>query len=166
MTLKELITPEILKEHFSYNENTGGVVWVKPTAQRVKVGDKAGYLGVNRYYTIDFCNHKFLLHRLIWALYYGYWPPNHVDHINRDPSDNRIVNLRLATREENMRNMNSHKGSLSTYKGVSWNKRAKKWQARIYRCGKSYYLGVFKTEKEAAEAYNNFDKEYSIANQI
>lgn len=78
-----------------------------------------------------------------------------VDHINGDRLDNRKSNLRLATQAENSRNRCKFpKPALSRYKGVTYHKRDKVWQASIKVSGKQIYIGSFCTEKEAAAAYN------------
>lgn len=76
-----------------------------------------------------------------------------VDHINNNGCDNKRCNMRLATRAEN--NLNRHKPSRrsktsSKFNGVSWHKRDKRWYATISR----QHLGCFKSEIEAAKAYD------------
>jgi hypothetical protein len=77
-----------------------------------------------------------------------------VDHINGNPLDNRRSNLRLVTHEENQANMSLSVRNKVGYKGVSWHKKAKKWQAHIMVKGNKMYLGLFLTAKDAAKAYN------------
>ena len=77
-----------------------------------------------------------------------------IDHIDRDPLNNRRMNLRVATRAENARNTNSRHGSTSTYLGVSWTARDRKWVARIQVQGSCLHLGYFADEMEAALAYD------------
>lgn len=76
-----------------------------------------------------------------------------VDHINGNKLDNRKGNLRLATGSENRANSFKARGS-SRYKGVCWNKRAKRWQAQITYRNTTYYLGLFANEITAAKKYN------------
>lgn len=80
-------------------------------------------------------------------------PDMEVDHINGDGLDNRRENLRLATRSQQMQNSAPRKGS-SRFKGVVWHKTAKKWMAQITCDNKLWYLGLHKTEEEAAKAYD------------
>ena len=84
---------------------------------------------------------------------------NQIDHINHDGLDNRKVNLRVCSTSQNGMNRQPDKNVSSKYRGVSWVKRDKVWQVSIACNKKQYYLGVFKCEKEAAEAYNNRAKE-------
>ena len=79
-------------------------------------------------------------------MFYGEDPENlFIDHINRDRSDNRICNLRLATNQQNQGNRKC--------KGFSWDKKSKKWAARIKVNGKSKYLGAFECPLLARLAY-------------
>ena len=94
-------------------------------------------------------------HRAAWAIYFGEWPINEIDHINGNPSDNRITNLREATRTENAKNIAKKIGvSKSSFKGVS--KEGNKWKAAINCDGKRTYIGLFNDEKTAAVAYDLF----------
>lgn len=77
-----------------------------------------------------------------------------VDHINLNKLDNRKENLRICTKLENNRNRPKRKDSQSKYKGAFFQKKNKNFKSRISINGKSLYLGTFKTEEEAAMAYN------------
>lgn len=95
-------------------------------------------------------------HRVIWTLHHGRIPDGMViDHINGDPSDNRIENLRACTETENARNSRNKKHSASRFKGVArYNQRGKiRWRARICTDGGRLSLGLFDSESEAFEAY-------------
>lgn len=72
-----------------------------------------------------------------------------IDHINRNPLDCRKENLRICTRSQNLANRKNWTGN---YKGVS--KQGNKWRAQIKVNKKATYLGLFKTEEEAALRYN------------
>jgi len=82
-----------------------------------------------------------------------------VDHINHNGLDNRKQNLRLCTRSENARNQRPQTGRSSRYKGVCWHKNQKKWLARVYSNGVTYHLGSFKSQIDAAKAYDKKAKE-------
>lgn len=79
-----------------------------------------------------------------------------IDHRNRVPWDNRICNLRLATKSENGHNKAKGKRGSSQYKGVSKVKGRNRWTAQVRLKGKRYYLGTFDDEFKAAQAYNAF----------
>lgn len=93
-------------------------------------------------------------HRAAWAIYYGYWPEVFVDHINGDRSDNRIENLREATRSQNARNRVSTKNSTSRYLGVHWNSRDKIWESQISDGVNVMRIGKHNCEIMAAKAYD------------
>ena len=79
-------------------------------------------------------------------------------------------NLRIVTNQQNLMNRKSHQGSSSKYKGISWFKRDKKWQAHIRINGKVKRLGLFTSEEEAALAYNKaavkLFGEFALLNEI
>jgi hypothetical protein len=77
--------------------------------------------------------------------------PRLVDHINGDRLDNRRSNLRICTSHQN--SLNRASSGRSGYKGVTWHKKANKWQAAIMLHGKTTYLGLFSTPESAYEAY-------------
>jgi len=102
------------------------------------------------------------MHRMIMGL----WPGDGeiVDHISRDGLDNRQFNLRIATNKENAQNQKPHKDvKWSKYKGVTYQKaakRKKRWIARIIVNYKQIYVGFYKTEVEAAQAYDKAARQY------
>ena len=106
--------------------------------------DKLGYL-YGRIFDIGVA-----AHHAVFALHHGRWPVE-IDHINRNPSDNRIENLRETTRAENLLNTKSRGGS-SRFKGVYWNKRDNAWQAFIKIDRKMRFVGLFEDEEAAARA--------------
>lgn len=96
------------------------------------------------------------LHRLIMAYKCGADAifGKVVDHINNDPLDNRLCNLRACTQGENSRNRKLNKNNKSGFKGVYWMKDRSKWKAHLHEGGYPYYLGLYETAEEAAKAYD------------
>lgn len=92
---------------------------------------------------------KLLMHRSIMEAR----KEQQVDHINGNRLDNRKVNLRLCNNAENSWNRQRGRG-LSKYKGIYFHKPTQKWLARIMRNGHHYHIGLYKTEEEAARAYD------------
>lgn len=101
-----------------------------------------------------------LAHRVAWALHYGEWPAEDIDHINQVKSDNRIINLRLATDSQNLRNIPMFSSNTSGYKGVSRAGASGKWVARISTGTEYKHLGTFATKELAAAAYISAAKYY------
>jgi hypothetical protein len=106
----------------------------------------AGYLLIS----IDRVMYK--AHRLAWLCVHGVWPRSNLDHKNGKRSDNRIDNLREATRAMNSQNMRlPHADNQSGLLGVVRNHT--RFSARIMVCGKPLYLGTFATPRQAHAAY-------------
>lgn len=116
-----------------------------------------GYMKICRYLKTEFgtVKEEYYFHRLIMNFPKAF----EIDHVNRNKLDNRIENLRLATRGENQVNKNKAKNCTSKYRGVSYNNRQKKWVAYINHDGKRKHIGYFENEDEAAIAYNICSKE-------
>lgn len=102
-------------------------------------------------------------HRAAWALYYGQWPSDHVDHINGDRSDNRISNLTLVTNFENHRNTGKSKNNTTGANGVYWCKQTKKFRALIKVRYKSKCLGRYDTLIEAIAARDEGNRLYGFS---
>lgn len=147
------LTPERLREVLNYNPETGVFTWRVRMGNR-RAGEVAGSINTQGYVQLRVDRRQGLAHRLSWLHVYGHWPAHQIDHINGDRADNRICNLRDATRAENSQNMRSpHKDSVSKYLGVTWHKACRKWWARICIDGRRISLGYFDTESDAADAY-------------
>lgn len=95
------------------------------------------------------------MHQVIMYWSYGYrkTPGRFIDHKDGNGLNNTRGNLRFATHKQNLSNQKKTRGS-SKYKGVYLNKITKKWHAQICSNKKAQYLGMFKTENQAAQAYN------------
>ena len=148
-----ILTQERLKELLSYDPETGVFVWVGPRSNRIKTGAKAGTFHQPGYFRIQIDKKIFLSHRLAWLYMTGAFPPNDIDHINRNKADNRFANLRAVTRSENMHNQGINRVNTSGYKGVSYDQQRKKWRATIELNNVSKHLGIFLTPETASAAY-------------
>lgn len=147
------ITQKELKDILHFNPDTGEFRWLVSAGKR-SAGDIAGCHNNEGYYRICISRKSYTAHRLAWLYIYGEFPPNCLDHINGIRDDNRIINLRLASRSENCWNTKVIGLGYSKYKGVSWHKKDKKWCAAIKKDRKTYFLGNFKLEEQAAAAYD------------
>ena len=135
------LTQELVKELFDYRD--GELYWKVKSAWRIKVGDVAGFASKNsRYRSVHIKNKTYLVHRVVYLYHHGNLP-EFLDHANGDSFDNRIENLREATKAENNRNAKTRKDNTSGHKGVSWHKRTKKWMVRVRISGKYEYIGSY-----------------------
>ena len=82
------------------------------------------------------------------------------DHINGDKLDNRRCNLRICTKQDNMRNRDKQNNNTTGYKGVYKTTGSEKWRAQIVINRKAKHLGLFDTREEAAQAYREAEKKY------
>lgn len=137
----------------SYSPDTGAFVWAKSPAMPVKVGQAAGTLDGRGYLQIKYRGRPILAHRLAWFYVHKEWPAFDIDHINLDRTDNRIANLRIANRSQNVCNRPLRSNNRSGLKGVYWHKRKKRWHADIRVDGKKTCLGYFDTPEAAHSAY-------------
>lgn len=149
---KELIDVKSISNYLDYSPETGIFVW-KVKTKTSNVNDVAGNTNWRGYVSIWINAKPYYAHRLAWAFCNGSWPCGDIDHINEDKSDNRISNLRVASRSENMFNRSSNKNNTSGIKGVVFCKATSKWRAQIMVDRKSINIGRFTTKEQAANAY-------------
>lgn len=148
-----MVVIERLKSILSYDPMTGVFTWKRSMPPRGRVGAIAGTLMTNGYRVIGVNGDRILAHRMAWAFEFGEWPPEHIDHANGCHDDNRIGNLRSATRSNNMHNSKIRATNTSGYKGVYWHSAAKKWAASITLQSKARHLGLFDDPACAHHAY-------------
>lgn len=117
---------EVVKEWLEYDPISGELHWLKSPANRIKVGDRAGYYG-GRYIQIQLMNKRRLAHVICYALYHGHWPKGQVDHVDQDTHNNRAYNLKDVTGAINAKNKPKRRDNKSGVTGVSWDKVNKKW---------------------------------------
>lgn len=139
-----------VRQVFDYDPDTGVLTW-RRHARRETVGKVAGWLEANGRIKVSFRGKNYQAHRIIWLWVHGRWPVNEMDHINRNPADNRIINLREATHSQN--GANKVFKSATGFKGVTVEKRTGKFRASIWKNNNSIGLGTFSTAEAAAAAY-------------
>ena len=150
---KPLPSQARLRELLDYDPLTGGLVWKSHQRRTDYIGKPAGNTtpGGRRSICIDFEHYQG--HRLIWMWMTGEDPAEkEVDHIDRNPLNNRWTNLRLATHSQNMTNCKG-KSRSGLPKGVQKQKLSDRFMSRIRKDGKVHYLGTYDTPEEAHQAY-------------
>jgi len=124
--------------------------WCAHKARNTYYAERAVRVGLKR--------KQLQMHRFILGLDFG--DKRQGDHINMDGLDNRRANLRIATVAENLHNRGKQKNNTSGYKGVFWEKKDKKWRARIKVDGERMHLGLFHDPADAARAYDKAAKKH------
>lgn len=144
-----MLTQKKVRELFDYKD--GELIRKVRKGPKGKVGI-AGYTRGDGYKLTMIDRVYYFNHRLVWLYFNGYIPEGIVDHIDRNPSNNRIENLREATQQCNLRNTSMFSSNTSGVKGVSVYKRTGKWRAFITLNNKGKHLGYYDTLEEAAYA--------------
>ena len=150
-------------EYFTYDKATGELRWADGLVRyRTKVGGRVAGTkalrqdGGKKHVKIMLCGKRLVAHRIIWEMHNGPIPDKFVvDHINRDPWDNRIENLRLAGYGQNTWNSRNQSGSVVPIKGVSniTKLRYRPWYSTLKVNGVMVFSGRYRTKAEAAVAY-------------
>lgn len=168
--MKHHPSPETLRKLLRYETDTGKLYWRERGPEWFKDGahsadhiaaswnaryaDREAFTTLNRGgYRVGLVFKKtYSAHRVMWAMHHGEWPVDQIDHINGDPADNRIDNLRNVSNAENSRNQKLRSNNKSGVNGVSWFKRRGKWLAQIRVRGKILHIGCFDCIGAAAAA--------------
>jgi hypothetical protein len=157
-----MITQEQALKFFEYKD--GILYWkLMPYKRNELIGAEAGTLdGGRRQITINKKHYK--THRLVYLMFHGYMPKE-VDHIDNNPLNNRIENLRPANRSEQCCNTRLRKDSTSGIKGVSWDKNRDKWVVTVTKNKKTMFRGRFNdlelAQLVAIEARNKFHGDFA-----
>lgn len=147
-------TKEELNDWFIY---INGDLYFKTKAKGRKQFTKAGSIYKNGYRVITYKSKRYLAHRLIYLLHYGYIP-KYIDHANGYKADNRIENLRAATNSENAWNVGITKRNKSGYKGIYWRASKGYYEVTCSINNKHHYLGSYKdidTARKTVESFRN-----------
>lgn len=155
MTTRKLPPLSLLKEYLDFDQVSGKWAWIKRPGRKIAVSAPVGTIDKDGYVIISLRGYRCFAHRLAWLYVYGEAPLLKIDHINRNPQDNRIANLRLATNRQNRANSKKRTTAPSPYKGVVRvpSGKSHKWRAQIGINGKTHYLGWFDTPEDAQLAY-------------
>lgn len=165
--------PQVLRELLRYEPDTGKLYWRERDRRWFETDHHcnrwnshfANKLAGGRpdsrgYVRIRVLTDRYKLHRVIWALCHGYWPRDQIDHIDQNPSNNRIENLREACNSDNARNRKLSTKNKSGCKGVNVYKPNGKWVAKLKHEGKLLHLGYFDKVEDAIKARKAAEKKY------
>ena len=174
------IDPEILKFLLRYEPETGKLFWLQREESYFTAtnkfsakfqADRWNKKHANRealtsnhgdgYRQGTILNVKVRAHRVVWALFHGYWP-DEIDHIDGDASNNRLSNLRNVDHKQNGRNIRLPSNNTSGRIGVKWNKTDRKWIAEIKVSGRTFYLGRFNNFNDASSARFDAEQKYGF----
>lgn len=136
-----------VKELFGYKE--GKLFWLVDRGRNKMIGKGAGTLTLDGYLQTSVDNVLYKNHRLIWLWHFGEWPSKGIDHIDGDPLNNNIGNLRNVTHKENGRNSKRGSNNTSGVSGVCFHKAKGNWCAYIHSDTGRQHLGYFSDWFEA-----------------
>lgn len=153
-----MVTKERLNEMFEYKD--GELFWkIKTKRPQQKIGDRAGTVigDGRRYVSVD--KARYGEHRIIYFMHHGY-TDLFIDHRDRNPNNNRIENLRAATKGQNEQNTEKRTTNTSGFKGVSFYPNKNKWRATITVNGRQKSLGYHQNPEAAFAAYKEAAVKY------
>lgn len=164
-------TRDQLFERFDYNPETGFITHkthsiddFKDPGEFLKANRKAGKRAEvfrehksTSYYGVCIGSKQMPAHRAAYLMYHGKLP-KFIDHVNGDSFDNRIENLRPASRLQNNRNSSVQKNNKTGVPGVSFRKKDGKLIAMIGHKGKNLYLGTFDNLEDAKKARKDAER--------
>lgn len=129
---------------------------------RMWAGKRAGKVENNGYVRISLYGRKYQAHQVAAIMMGESFEGKEIDHINGDRADNRWANLRVVTKEENMRNQRIPRNNTSGVTGVSWSSKDKKWDVRLMRDGRSIFIGRFEDWFDAVCARKSANNRYDF----
>lgn len=174
MTDKMNISVQALDLMIKYEPTTGCLFWKKRPRQTFDTdfawkawngryaGKQAGSASARKYLYVKIQKRCLLAHRVAWALHYGEWPSQCIDHINGNRQDNRLENLRSVSEKENNKNLSIRSDNKSGVVGVRWLDNRRKWYADIRVSKKLLHLGYFETKAEAVAARKQAETKFGF----
>ena len=152
----KILTQERLKELFHYDSDTGIFKRYKKLGPQK---ESAGHVVTSGHRQIMVDKKLYMAHNLAWLYVHGNYPTCILDHINRNPDDNKISNLRLANFSENQQNTKVRTDNLCGHKGLSFDSKYNVYKVRISKNGKTYNLGRFKNIQDAIKIRKNAEND-------
>lgn len=159
---------EYCDKYLNYDP-TSGIITIKQKrypSDRKQIGDEAGWVQKSKKYPrkkISIMGKEYMYHRIAWLIYNKVFPNLVIDHIDGNPLNNKIDNLRDVSMHTNMKNMKMLDTNTSGVTGVSWQKRYERWDAEIYHNNKRIWLGASKDFKEAVKLRKEAETKYGYS---
>lgn len=152
-TKKIPLSPEEFRNTLDYSPETGIFTWKNATQKHFN-GKEAGYFQASGYKYIGISGIYYLASRLAWYYYYGIWPDELIDHIDRNKSNDAISNLRQASYQQNSQNRTHRtRQKFALPLGVYSHSQGRRFHAQIRKGRDFISLGSFDSPEEAHEAY-------------
>ena len=149
-------------ELFRYDPNSGDLIRRVNAAGNARAGDKVCRRNGNGYFRVTHNYKPYYVHRIIWLMVHGDWPPNEIDHVNQNRSDNRIENLRAVDHANNNHNQTLRNTNTSGIMGVNWSNQRNKWVVYIYTDARKKHLGYFIDFFEAVCARKSAENKFNF----
>jgi hypothetical protein len=159
------MSTQYIQEALSYDPENGLLTWKMRPREHFKTdkghriwrtryaGAIAGAPTTKGYLKLSLCGIGLKAHRVAWEIFHGEPPRGQIDHINGNPADNRIANLRVVTNGTNARNRSLSSNNVSGFHGVHWREDLGRWSASIgVGDEKKKSLGFYDTKEEAVAA--------------
>jgi HNH endonuclease len=180
MAAKPLPSPELLRQLLRYEPKTGKLFWRERSRDMFSDGGRGRHANAKTwncqhaykeaftskmntgYHQGHVIDQMYLAHRVIWAIFFGYWPTNQIDHIDGNRANNAISNLRIVNAAENKRNARMTITNKTGVIGVTYRKEKDRYQAQIKVGRKSIHLGTFKDLASAAKARKIAERHYGF----
>lgn len=152
---QDLPSVAYLRECLAYAPDTGVLTWKERPREHFAssssyrcflarwTGKPAGALSKKGYLLVGINGTRYLIHRVAWAIHYGVWPGDNIDHINGVKDDNRAANLRDVDHATNGLGLVRSRANTSGFTGVTWHRQVGKWKAQIVFKGKNHHLGLY-----------------------
>lgn len=153
MKANPLPSLEYLNKIFSYEKDTGRLIWKVRMSIRVWPGKPAGRINNRGYLRVGIDGTCYLVHRIIYYMEHGVDPLDlQIDHIDSDRLNNVASNLRLADNAGNNQNTRKMRSNRSGYKGVCFHKNTGTWRGYVTVNNKQVSCGYHPSPEEAASA--------------
>jgi len=180
MSTKELPSPELLRQLLRYDPDTGKLYWKERTPDMFVDGKhskehtcskwNSRHAHKEAFNTKTSCGYfrgsimgvDIRAHRAAWALHFGDWPKNHIDHLNGNRVDNRIVNLKDVTISENNINRKIPSNNKSNFIGVWFDAQRGKWVAELSINKERILYKRFSSKDEAITTRKEAEAKYGF----